>query len=437
MTANGGYGMRWLRGMLTVIIASALTGAVCADPSLQDLQRQIDELRRIVQEQQKEIERLRSQLKQQQPPPAPQPTVTVPSGERLNFYGFLRLDSVFDSGLTNNIQTPFWVLSPSNANKRRTGNQQLSVHPRLTRIGINFAAPPNLIKGWNVTGKFEMDWQNAQGITPESRPLPRIRHAYLQLQWSDYNLLLGQTWDLISPLFPSPNDDTLMWNAGNLGDRRSQIRFTYEPQGRPFSWSVGLGLTGAVDSKDLDNNGVRDGEDSGLPNVQLRLAWKGKSGSVGLWGHYAWERTTNPVAGENRFFSHSIGMDWQWRFAPRWDLRGEAWLGRNLSDFRGGIGQGVNATTGREIRSKGGWLELGYQLSPRYRIAIGYTVDDPSDADVPSGGRTKNSAWYLHNRWRLTDNVDLGVNYLYWTTKWKGQATGIDHRINAFVQHNF
>ncbi len=274
MTAKGGYGMRWLRGMLTVIIASALTGVVCADPSLQDLQRQIDELRRIVQEQQKEIERLRSQLKQQQPPPAPQPTVTVPSGERLNFYGFLRLDSIFDSGLTNNIQTPFWVLSPSNANKRRTGNQQLSVHPRLTRIGINFAAPPNLIKGWDVTGKFEMDWQNAQGITPESRPLPRIRHAYLQLQRGDYSLLLGQTWDLISPLFPSPNDDTLMWNTGNLGDRRSQIRFTYEPQGRPFSWSVGLGLTGAVDSKDLDNNGY----------PMSNCGWRGK-GKAALWGY--------------------------------------------------------------------------------------------------------------------------------------------------------
>jgi hypothetical protein len=33
--------------------------------------------------------------------------------------------------------------------------------------------------------------------------------------------------------------------------------------------------------------------------------------------------------------------------------------------------------------------------------------------------------------------VEVAVNYLFWTTKWKDQATGTDHRINAFVQHNF
>lgn len=426
--------MSWVRRALVLVVATLMASVIVAEPSLQDLQRQIDELRRIVKEQQKEIERLREQIKQQQP--APQPTVTAPSGERLNFYGFLRLDSIFDSGLTNNAQTPFWVLSPSNANKRRTGNQQLSVHPRLTRIGINFSAPPNLLKGWNVTGKFEMDWQNAQGVTPESRPLPRIRHAYLQLQRGNYGLLLGQTWDVISPLFPSPNDDTLMWNAGNLGDRRAQLRLSYEPKDKPLRWALALGLTGAIDQKDLDNNGVRDGEDSGLPNLQGRIALRFRNGELGVWAHHAWERVTNPVANQVRFTSHSVGLDYQWRFGAKWDARGEIWTGRNLSDFRGGIGQGVNAT-GAEIHSKGGWLEIGWQYSPKQRLALGYTLDDPKDDDVPAGGRTKNSVWYLHHRWRLSGNVEVGVNYLFWTTKWKGQATGVDHRINAFVQHNF
>ena len=41
------------------------------------------------------------------------------------------------------------------------------------------------------------------------------------------------------------------------------------------------------------------------------------------------------------------------------DLMGEWWTGKNLSDFRGGIGQGIDAATGREIRSSGGWIESG------------------------------------------------------------------------------
>lgn len=249
--------------------------------------------------------------------------------------------------------------------------------------------------------------------------------------------MLGQYWDLISPLLPSPNDDTLMWNAGNLGDRRAQIRLSYEPKNKPISWAITLGLTGAIDQKDLDNNGVRDGEDSGLPNVQTRIGWRFSKGELGLWAHHAWERTTNPIAGRTNFMSQSIGLDYQWRMGSEWDVRGEIWLGRNLSDFRGGIGQGINPATGSEIRSKGGWLELGWRYSPRRRLAIGYTFDDPKDGDVPAGGRTKNSAWYLHHRWRLNGNVEIGFNYLFWTTKWQGQTTGIDHRINTFVQHNF
>lgn len=149
--------MSWLRGLIVLALTFNAAGFIFANPSLQDLQRQIDELRLIIEEQKREIERLREELRKHQKQPFQQPTVTAPSGENLNFYGFLRLDSIFDSGLTNNAQTPFWVLSPSSANKRRTGNQQISIHPRLTRLGINFLAPTNIVKGFNVTGKFEVD----------------------------------------------------------------------------------------------------------------------------------------------------------------------------------------------------------------------------------------------------------------------------------------
>lgn len=408
-----------------------------------ELKKQVEELRRIVLEQQAEILNLREQLNRlkqqsQQPQQSPQvkPSVDVPSGAKLSFYGFLRLDTLFDTGQTNFATVPFYVNSPSDPNKKGTGDQQVTIHPRNTRFGINFASGSKPEK-WNVTGKLEIDWHNTYNMTAESRPAPRIRHAYLQLQRKDSSVLLGQTWDVISPLLPSPNDDSVMWNTGNLGDRRPQIRLSYTPKDKKFSWAIALGLTGAVDSKDLDSNKVRDGEDSGLPNVQCRLAWKTKNATFGLWGHYAWERTAKPVGGKTHFNSHSLGLDLQWSIAPKWTLAGEFWTGRNLSDFRGGIAQGVNTNTGREIASKGGWLELGYDVSPKHRIAIGYTIDDPEDNDVPNNGRIKNFAWYLHNRFKLSDGVTLGINYLFWTTKWKGLATGTNHRLGVFVQHNF
>lgn len=427
-----------LRRILAALIAFGVVMAALGKgraEDVEDLKKQVEELKRIVLEQKAEIQSLREQLNQLKHPQTAKTAVDVPSGAKLSFYGFLRLDTLFDTGQTNFATVPFYVNSPSDPNKKGTGDQQVTIHPRNTRFGINFAWDKP--RKWNVTGKLEVDWHNTYNTTPESRPAPRIRLAYIQLQRKDYSILLGQSWDVISPLIPSPNDDSVLWNVGNLGDRRPQIRFSYAPKDKSFSWTVALGLTGAVDAKDLDSNKVRDGEDSGLPNLQCRLSWKAKNVAFGLWGHYAWERTAKPIGGKTHFNSHSVGLDLRWDIAPKWTLQGELWAGRNLSDFRGGITQGVNVNTGREIASKGGWLEIGYDISPKHRIAVGYAVDDPSDSDVPNGGRTKNFVWYLHNRFKLSDGVTLGVNYLFWTTKWKGLTTGTNHRVGVFVQHNF
>jgi len=143
----------------------------------------------------------------------------------------------------------------------------------------------------------------------------------VKLAWDRLSLLLGQTWDVISPLYATVNNDTLMWNAGNLGDRRPQVRVSFEPKAcnGTFSLAGALGLTGAVDEKNLDaaTDTTRDGEASGLPNVQFRLGFtrpfqRGKSRwGVGGWGHHAWEKTATPVAGEDEFTSRSAGIDAQ------------------------------------------------------------------------------------------------------------------------------
>jgi hypothetical protein len=70
-------------------------------------------------------------------------------------------------------------------------------------------------------------------------------------------------------------------------------------------------------------------------------------------------------------------------------------------------------------------------------MAVGYTEDNPDDADIPAGGRLRNYSMFFHNRWRLAGNIEVGANYLYWYTKWQGLGTGINHRINAFISSTF
>lgn len=62
-----------------------------------------------------------------------------------------------------------------------------------------------------------------------SRSRLRMRKAYVNLAWGDFAILAGQTTEVIAPLYATVNSDLAMWGAGNLGDRRPQIRFTYAP----------------------------------------------------------------------------------------------------------------------------------------------------------------------------------------------------------------
>jgi hypothetical protein len=362
-------------------------------------------------------------------------------GNKVRLYGFLRLDLDFDSQRPNNGQIPFFITTPD-ARAGGSDNGDFSMHPRLTRFGIDYTGPTiSKLNDAKLTGKFESDFENGGS---ESRQIIRIRHAYLRLGWKDFALIGGQTWDVVSPLFPTVNHDSLMWNAGNVGDRRPQLRAAYEPKaGRgKFLLAGAVGLTGAIDAQDLDANGFRDGEESALPNVQGRVGYayplgKGREASFGVSGFYGFMKTSRAVAGRTEFNSQLVNLDLTLPLHPRVTLRGEGWWGRNLSDVRGGAGQGINVGTGREIRGRGGWGEMSFRVSRYFSISPGFTTDDPVDGDLPAGGRTRNRAFYVGNRITPGGNFAVGADYLRWRTDYKGFLRGVNNRVNIFLQYNF
>jgi hypothetical protein len=59
----------------------------------------------------------------------------------------------------------------------------------------------------------------------ENRPTVLLRHAYWEVKNERFRFLLGQYWDVISPLQPSMLLYSVGWNAGNIGYRRTQIPF--------------------------------------------------------------------------------------------------------------------------------------------------------------------------------------------------------------------
>jgi hypothetical protein len=349
---------------------------------------------------------------------------------------------------------PFYVLSPSDpaVTARNGSDGDFAIHPRLTRLGLDTEAPPVAKLGnAKLTGKIEIDFFNILPspilTTSNSRQFLRIRHAYGRLDWAQSYFLFGQNWDLISPLFPAANYDVVMWMAGNLADRRPQLRYVWEPKVGKGKGSVGVmvGSPGAVDSQNLDSDFVVDGEESHRPTLQTRLAvnqpsWvKGQTWEVGVWGHDGKFRIDQAVAinGQRSFDSNAIGLDARIPVTPKLLLQGEAWQGKGLADVRGGVGQNINTLTGQEIHAAGGWAELMYQFSPLYTLGGGFTLDDPDDKDVPAGGRTQNRSYYVVNRLNPGGGFTLGVDWMLFKTKYRGLQAGTNHRWNIWLQHNF
>jgi hypothetical protein len=187
-------------------------------------------------------------------------------GNRVKLSGFFRLDLDIDSQRPNNSQVPLFITSKEGISKDVSGGD-FSMHPRLTRFGLDYSGPSVAGLGdGKLSGKFEVDFEN--GGT-ESRQIIRIRHAYLKMSWKRFSMLAGQTWDVVSLLVPTVNNDTLMWNAGNVGDRRPQLQVAFDSNIGRGKWSFtgAAGLTGAVDAQDLDVDAFRDGEESRRPNL--------------------------------------------------------------------------------------------------------------------------------------------------------------------------
>lgn len=376
---------------------------------------------------------------------------------KFKLYGFLRLDAIYDDSRPNNTQIPAFIRSedpdaPAAIASPRN-SEDFTMHPRLTRFGIDFDGPQiGLLGEAKPTGKLEIDFYNLP--SSESRNAPRMRHAYLKLAWGDVSILAGQTSDVISPIFPIVNPDFVMWGAGNLGDRRPQFRVEYAPKLGPGNivLQTEAGLTGANDAQDLDPataGGFRDGEASGRPTLQARVAyrfpvWAKQNLEFGMWGHRAWEETDTAIgaSGRRMYDSQALGVDLTIPvYQDKLWVKGEAWTGQNLDDVRGGILQGINVTTGQEVRSEGGFVELGVRPIKWSTVNAGYSTDNPRDRDSPTTGATVgrklNSIYYF--AWRgYFDPIEIGLDYLNWTTKYNGGfGNGNDNRFQAYISYKF
>ena len=374
----------------------------------------------------------------------------VSLGGHLKWYGFLRLDSHYTDSAFDNARFPTFVRAEENipflagvsAPERNDDNFVMSA--RLTRLGFDIDSGKIAMLGdASATGKLEIDFFALP--SSESRAVPRLRHAYGKVGWDWLYVLFGQTSDMASPLNPSLNPDNVLWNWGNTGDRRPQVRVVAEPMvGDKLKFYIGVmgGQEGAIRNVDVDALGVMDGDDSGWPKVEGRLAisyqnWVEKKWiTLGLSGMTSEEQVDGGgIGGRHIFRTDMWAVDFEFPILEQLSFRMEYWRGRNLADIRGGIGQGVLAD-GSDIRASGGWAELKVSPVKWYAATLGYSRDNPHEHNLPFGARSENTVYYLMNTFTF-DPFMVSVDISHWRTEFVGLNAGRAWRYTLTLQLSF
>jgi len=359
---------------------------------------------------------------------------------------------------TRNFPGPYTLYIPSVDSE---GEDTFTVDTRRTRLGLNVTGPRVPLFNCAPTfGKVEIDFHGSFAM--ENKPGVLLRHAYAEVKDDYFRLLAGQTWDIISPLYPGTLSYSVGWGGGNIGYRRAQVRFERYLH---FADALTLTLQGSFNQNVVsDFNGARNvvlgqvqPESSGWPVLEGRLAVTHdqfgpscQSATVGISGHIGnqgfdfvdpWAPgfpDTTPIRGDDiRVRTWSFNVDVRVPITDRFGVQGEFFTGQNLGTFLGGVVQGVNRQTARGIRSRGGWFNVWYDINPCLHTHAGYGIDDPINVDVAPAGRTYNQFLFANVVFDVIKNMQVGLEVSSWKTHHFGARPGDSVQFEFMGEYSF
>ena len=362
-------------------------------------------------------------------------------------YGYLWGNLVYESGRTYSPSRSYaaWVISQD----LQGDDQVFLADGKNTRLGIDVAGPRFALFNCAKTGgKVELDFQGDFSNTI-NRGGVLLRHAYVEAKDSQYRLLLGQTWDVISPLYPTTTMYSVYWWFGNIGYRRPQLRYE---RYLAFSDTSMLTLEGSLNANILSDFATSTDilrEPGGWPTIEGRAAWTlghrgkgnkpivaGVSGHIGEVGFDQFNAGVL-VADDVRRRTWSLNLDLHMPITDRFGFKGELYTGETLGTYLGGIGQSINPVTLQPIRSQGGWGELYYYWNCCLHSHVAYGLDDPFDQDIVADGRTYNQFYFANIMYDVSKQFVLGFEVGQMKTLYNGLAAGNATRFEFMARYGF
>lgn len=380
------------------------------------------------------------------------------SGLQITPYAYMVLEGVYsDRQLDGDWTTDF--VSPNGAKRNHT---TLSVQDSI--MGVQFDTP-EAVGGWTFTGRAEFDLVDT-GSVDQNHYGFHWRHLYIDAQHaaSGWSILFGQTWHLWKMVTPSEIDGAWMENAGHPYRRSPQIRVTkkWDWESSSLEARVGIVKGGPGMGEDRDADGIQDNTASpwvlfeGAVIYDRVAPWQadGRRWLVGFGGMYGRNRSHRwdgvGYDGQEDDYNSMMGM-----FAaslPIWKftLTGQIFGGENLGGVQAGCAQTVYYHTpnglGNEVRTVGGFVDLGYELNDRWSFALGYGFDNPSDSDIsggvnangyPAPGILFNDRIYVDAFYRITANFKLGLEYAHLMTRYDDTGDFAANRVQFTAFYDF
>lgn len=328
-------------------------------------------------------------------------------------FGFLTGDVI--GATSNTVSRPFvlYLLDGGLGD-----NEQFTIHGQTTALGFNFSGPR--VGAYQAGGMILFNFLGDRPALNQATPF--FLRGYGELKNDDWRFTFGQQGDLFNPLDPVTVNFGGNKQAGNGGSFRGSLRAErYLRPNDQVQWT----LQGAI-SQQVVTDFVIDprivGSDNGWPNVEgriglglgpattgLRPLELGLSGVIG-------ETRAFGLLGEGVFTTWGAAADAQYR-AENWGTRAEFFVGQAIGTYNLGIGQSLDPTGFRAIRSIGGWADVWYKLATSLTAHVGYGIDNPRDVDVGqflddalmpiAGQRSRNQVIWANAIWDVTDAFDV------------------------------
>ncbi|MDY0296165.1 MAG: hypothetical protein RB296_02510 [Acidobacteriota bacterium] len=316
----------------------------------------------------------------------------------VDLYGFFKFDATLQDNPTNSLIAPRFAVS---------GDQSTTGFTAMhSRFGLNIAGP-QLPGDWKVKGTLELDLFDASS---RNQMQFRTRHVFLTLSKGTVSILAGQFWDLFSPIGPTTMmTNGYMWNTGNLGFRRAQLRVTVAQENFNFAFSLNdPTLQGAIST--------------GLPILQARLGLTlgdKKQYKMGLSAAYGKDRHT-AFDVETDVDIVGVSLDWIIPATDNLVVQGEFGMGENLSVFlsRAGVFQDTPINTFDGVNVMSFWAEILYKLK-KSSLWLGYAFENlTEDKQLGLGTLQDTSCIFSGIQYHVGGKVSFALEYTHFLSSY-------------------